>query len=134
MRLMRHFDTKLSNFLDTHNFKLCIFCIWHTYLSHSVLKLCTVAQGSILDVGPIIVNCVDAIVQKFCYLAAVGYAEPDECEDAYYGVERLVVGWHNTVFWFQQSVELVDKRREELQECVVEVLIQFVGFLACEVG
>ena len=123
MRLMRQFDTKLSIFLDTHNFKLCIFCIWHTYLPYSVLKLRTVAQGSVLDVCPVIVYCVDAVVQKFCNLAAVGYAESDKGENAYYGVERLVVGWHNAVLWFQQRVELVDKGREQLQECVVEVLV-----------
>lgn len=104
----------------------------HANLSHAVLKVSPVAHGSVLDVGSVIIYGVDAVMQKFRYLAAVSYAETYECEYANGCIERLVVGRQDVAFGFEQCIKVVHKRREQLQESGVEGGVQLVSLFAGE--
>lgn len=62
---------KYIYFLKSNNKLLILNCLWHTNFLYLVLKLGSIAYGTIFNVCPVVVNGVDAIVQKLGYLAAV---------------------------------------------------------------
>lgn len=119
--------------LNVVPFSLCL-AVRHANLSHAVLKVSSVAHGSVLDVGSVIIYGVDAVMQKLRYLAAVSYAETYESEYANGCIERLVVGRQDVAFGLEQRIEVVHKRREQLEKSGVEGGVQLVSLFAGELG
>ena len=106
---------------------------YHLYL---VLKLILVAQCSFLDTGPVVVDGVDAVVQKLCDLRTVVDAQPDERKDTEGGAELSVLFNDELCIGTEQGVDVVDEMRKEV-DAGTKGLIGFgyktrtTGFIGC---
>ena len=64
----------------------------------------------------------------------VGNAQPDQGEDAQFRREASRTADFDTGILREQAVELPDKRREKPQEGGVEIVVEFLQFVAPDIG
>ena len=88
----------------------------------------------ILDAGAVVIDGVDGVMQKLCYLRRVVDAQTYEGKDAYVGGELVLLLGVYLHVGLQQGVKAVDEVGEQVQENGVEVLVELFYLLLLQFG
>ena len=124
-----HFGPLTFRFLQNADYKLSAR---HSDFLDMLLEVLTVADGSVLHTGPVVVDGVDGIVEELGNLAAVLNTETDEGEDADGRRELAFLEFFNAFFGAQQLIEISYEIREEMEEGAVEIDVQLFEFPVAE--
>lgn len=88
-----------------------------------------VSLGFVADLGPVVVDGRYGVMQEFGYLVAVGHTESYECVDAQLRGERTFFLGLYLLSLLQKGVEVLDKGREQVQECLVKPVVEVLQLL-----
>ena len=95
-------------------------------LPYILLEGVFVVDGTFLDMCPVVVDGVDAVMQELRYFAAVGDAQSDKGEDTDRGGELVLLGLFYALFRAQQGIEGIEEMGEEMEKGRVEVGIELL--------